>query len=342
MSDLSPRKEQILRAVIIEYIATADPVASDVITGKYELGVKSATVRNELAEITDLGLLEQPHTSAGRIPSDRGYRYYVNHLLTARPLASQTKGQIRSTADDEDTLRDLLAETTKLLSRMTHQFTAAATVKDSGVALRHAVITALGPDRAMLVLVLGNGHVENRIINLPAACTLEQVGEANEIIARTLADKSLGQLAKVKFVGGSNPRVDLLLNEATTLLRAISKDLTKGHLITEGEEYILAQPEFRRDLSVLDNLVRSLEDEDTLRSAVVGDRGAVDGITIGRENSSEQMHPLTLARRVFYVGENEAGTIAIIGPTRMDYDRGVSLLDYTAKAVSQTLTRLFG
>jgi heat-inducible transcriptional repressor len=342
MSDLSPRKEQILRAVIVEYISTADPVASDVITSKYELGVKSATVRNELAEITDLGLLEQPHTSAGRIPSDRGYRYFVNHLLTARPLTPETKGQIRTAADEEDTLRDMLAETTKLLSRMTHQFTAAATVKDANVAVRHAVITALGPDRAMLVLVLGNGHVENRIIPLPAGTTLEQVGETNEVIARAIAEKNLGQIGKIKLPAGSHPRVDQLLSEAAQLLRAISKDLTKGHLITEGEEYILAQPEFRRDVAALESLFRSLEDEDAIRNAVVGDRTATDGITIGRENNSEQLHPLTLARRVFYVGNTEAGTIAIIGPTRMDYERGVSLLDFTAKAVSQTLTRLFG
>ncbi len=341
MSELSSRKEQILRAVIVEYISSADPVPSELIASKYELGVKSATVRNEMAEITEMGLLEQPHTSAGRIPSDRGYRYFVDNLLGERQISTEAKGQIKSAAAEDDTLREMLSETTKLLSRMTHLFAAAATVKDADVAVRHAVVTALGPDRAMLVLVLGNGHVENRIVELPSALTLQHIGEANDLIARTVQDKPLGQVAKAKFPSGSHPTVDLLLQEAGGTIRTIAKELTKGHFVTEGEEYILAQPEFHRDSVALERIVKSLEDEEGIRTAVIG-QTSVDGITIGRENSQTQMHPLSLARRVFYVGDSEAGTIAIIGPTRMDYQRGVTLLDYTAKAISQTLTRLFG
>lgn len=342
MSDLSQRKEQILRAVVIEYVTAAEPVSSDQIVSRYDLGVKGATVRNELSEITEMGLLEQPHTSAGRIPSDQGYRYYVDYLRSDRQMSAEDKGQVRGVQSDEETLRDLLAETTKVLSRLTHLFAAAATIKDTEVLVRHAVVTALGPDRAMLVMVLQNGHIENRILECPAGMTLEHLGQLNELLAALVQGRTLGSVAKVKTPAGMPHGVDQLAASAFGAARSAARDLTKGQLITEGEEYILAQPEFMRSREQLELLVRSLEDEDALRSAVVGRQDSGGGVTIGRENPRESMQSLSIARRLFYVGDEEAGALAIIGPTRQDYERGLSVLDYAAKAVSQTLTKIYG
>src|SRR5690349_17253991 len=120
MEPLSDRKEQILRAVIIEYVSGAEPVPSDLIATKYELGVKSATVRNELLEMSDMGLLEQPHTSAGRVPSDQGYRYFVDRLIVGAPLEKEKRQRVKQATEEEDTLQQILRHTTKALSRLTH------------------------------------------------------------------------------------------------------------------------------------------------------------------------------------------------------------------------------
>ncbi len=339
--DLSARKAQILRAVIVEYVRGAEPIASDFIAQKYELGVRSATIRAEMADITDLGFLEQPHTSAGRIPSDIGYRYYVDHLLNPTAATDEEKSQVRSAQEEEETLKELLVETTRVLSRMTSLCAAAATVKDSAVPVKHGILTVLGPGRGLLVLVLGNGHVENRLVDIPPAATIEQIGQVNEAIKNQMVGLNLGSLSKFRFASSGNPAQDLVLNETAEVSRSVGKDLTKGHFITDGEEYVLAKPEFIRDHHLLETVVKSLEDQDTLRSAIIGTPPIEEKTTIGREHGIDELRPLAITRRIFFVGDQEAGALAIIGPTRMNYDHGITLLDHTAKAVSQTLTKLF-
>lgn len=339
--ELSARKAQILRAVILEYVEAAEPVASDLLASKYELGVKSATIRHELAEIADLGYLEQPHTSAGRIPSDVGYRFYVDHLMDPRTATTEEKTQVRSAQHDDETLREILVETTKVLSRLTNLFAAAATVKDSMVPVKHVVVTALGPERGMLVMVFGNGHVENKILELPLGISLDQLGRVNDLLAAALVGKPLGSLTKAKPAPDGAPMVDALLTEAYSVIRSAAKELTRGQFVTDGEEYILSQPEFQRDRLALEQLIRSLENEEALRTAVVGQASAEDGVTIGRENASPDMQSLAISRRVFMVGGSEAGAIAVIGPTRQHYDKGLSILEFTAKAISETLTKIY-
>src|SRR6185312_6059439 len=120
MSQLDARKQTILQAIIIEYVTGAEPVGSEALVQKYELGVKSATVRNEMAEMSDLGYLEQHHTSAGRIPSDLGYRYYVDHLILLRDVDEQSKSKVKNGAEEGDALQSMLRDTVRALSRVTH------------------------------------------------------------------------------------------------------------------------------------------------------------------------------------------------------------------------------
>ncbi|MCA0361483.1 MAG: heat-inducible transcriptional repressor HrcA [Armatimonadetes bacterium] len=341
MDQLNERKRHILRAVIFEYVHTAEPIASELIARKYELGVRSATVRNELAEITELGFLEQPHTSAGRIPSDVGYRYFVDHLLPQESPDAAEQTTLRTATRDEETLRDLVTESTKALSRMTRLMSAAVTVKDSTVRVRHLVLTALGPDRALIVCVLENGHAENRIIECPPGATLAHIGQLNEILAATAGEKSLSELQDYRLPVSGDPILNTLSERASTCVRGLMKDLTRGNLVLEGEEFVMAQPEFHRLPDTMEMLVESVTDEDGLREAISAPRSDGDTITIGRENQEEKHWPLAILRRQFYVGDQEAGVIAIIGPTRMNYGRSISLLDYTADAISDVLTRLF-
>lgn len=344
MEELDPRKNSILQAVVIEYVTGAEPVGSELLVQKYGLGVKSATVRNELAEMSELGYLEQPHTSAGRIPSDRGYRYYVDRLIIQRDLAPNVKQGLKDVTREGDALQALLRDTVKLLSRVTQLLTVATTIRDSNVSVRSALLSALGPTQALVVLVLSNGHVENRIVECPPGITLQDVGKANEMLAKLAAGSSLAALAKMKAPNstGSAP-TDRLMTTLWSQLRGMARELTRGLLIAEGEEFMFAQPEFQRDISSLSQLLDDLMESDVLFNALnAPNEQGPQTVTIGKEHRDLKMHQLSVVRHSFFVGEQEAGTIALIGPTRMKYDSSIPLVNYTAQALSESLTRFFG
>ncbi len=339
--ELDPRKRTILQAIIIEYVTAAEPVGSEALVQKYQLGVKSATVRNEMAEMSDLGYLEQPHTSAGRIPSDLGYRYYVDHLIITRELDHAAKKRVDEAANDGETLNILLRDTVRALSRVTRLLGVASTVRDGHITIRNAVVSALGPSQALLVLILSNGHIENRMVEVPLGLTLVDVGRVNELLSSSLVGRELRKTSQAKTPAGGNPAMDRLIATLWSDVRAIARELTRGKLITEGEEFFYAQPEFRRDIASLEYLIEELSDSDVLFDAI-SPAEEVRQVTIGKENKHAPMRHLSVVRRSFFVGSQETGVIALVGPTRMNYDRGILLVDYTAKALGDSLSRFFG
>ena len=342
MNDLDARKQSILHAVIVEYIRGAEPVGSEMLVQKYTFGVKSATIRNELSEMSDLGLLEQPHTSAGRIPSDLGYRYYVDKLIVPKQPDVDTKQRVKGVADQGDALQATLRDTAKVLSRLTHLLTVAATVRNQDVGVRNAIVSALGPKQALLSLVLSNGHIENRMLDCPAGMTLEDVGFANEVLSTQIAGKKLRVLTKGKAPTGGSQATEKLIASCWNAIRGVAKDLTRGILVTEGEEFMLAQPEFQRDTGALKALLETLSDSDMLQEAIQSPREGVENVTIGRENKMESMRQVSVVRNSFFVGDTEAGIIALVGPTRMRYERSIPLVHYTARALSEALTKFLG
>ncbi len=338
---LEPRKEEILRAVIVEYIQLAEPVGSESIAQKYsKLGIRSATVRNELAEMSDMGYLEQPHTSAGRIPSDQGYRYYVDHLVSRKTPEIDNQGKVLQVTENGEVLRALLQETTKTLSRLTHLLSAASTLREGAMKIRHAVLSVMGPERALLVLVLANGHVENRLVDCPVGLSLNDIGQANALLSALLVDKTVRSLSRMKGTLSGNPVVDKFVAAALSQARIAAKDLTRGSLFVEGEEYIFAQPEFRRSEEACREVMASLENDDAILDILNEPADGPETITIGKENRSTSLRPLTVIRHTFFVGTEEAGSLALIGPTRMNYENSIPLLSFTAQAIGDALTKI--
>lgn len=342
MSELDKRKQSILQAVIIEYVTGKEPVGSEMLVQKYDLGVKSATVRNELAEMSELGYLEQPHTSAGRIPSDLGYRFYVDRLLLHKDLESSDKQKLSEVSGEGEVLQNLLRETTQALSRITQLMSVATTVRDVGLSVRSAIVSALGPNQALFVLALSNGHIENKMIECPVGLSLQDVGIANEQLVNAVSGKTLRSLIKAKTPTTPNsPAADKLLALIWTQLRLMAKESTRGMMVSEGEGFMFAQPEFQRDLNSLASFIDYLNSSDVLYEAI-SSQASAQTVTIGKENRQEQLHQMSVVRQSFFVGENEAGVISLIGPTRMAYDSGIPLVSYTAKVLSESLTRYFG
>lgn len=341
MPELDARKQSILQAIIIEYISGAEPIGSEALVHKYSLGVKSATVRNEMSEMSDLGYLEQPHTSAGRIPSDLGYRYYVDRLIVTAELEANAKQKVTDAANTGDALQSLLRDTVGALSRLTRLLGVATTVRDGNVTIRAAMLSALGPSQALLVVALSNGYVENRLVECPSGLTLADVGRANEILMLGFVGQELRNISRAKPPNGENPAVEKLISVLWANIRALARQQTRGSLVTSGEEFLFAQPEFQRDAAPLADLLTNLIDSDMLYESIAPHEQGRP-VTIGREHRHEAMRPLSVIRHSFHVGEREAGVIALVGPTRMRYDVGIPLVTYTAKALSASLTRFLG
>ena len=340
MSELDSRKQTILRAIVLEYVTAAEPIASEALVQKYDLGVKSATVRNEMAELSDMGYLEQPHTSAGRIPSDLGYRFYVDRLIEQQELSVESKAAVEQTWLEGEALQSLLRETLRALTRITHLLGVATTSQDMTLTVRTAIVSALGPTQALLVLALSNGHVENKLIECPINLSLQDIGQINEILTRALVGQNLQTILKTRVpkLESAGP-LSALLATVWVQVQSITQALTRGKVLTEGEEYMFAQPEFSKDVPALFDLLKQLTEGSVLYNSVAP---SSEVVTIGKENKLTEMQRFSVVRRSYFVGDTEVGVIALVGPTRMLYERSIPLVNFTADALSQSLTKFFG
>ncbi|MCH7704267.1 MAG: response regulator [Planctomycetes bacterium] len=205
------------------------------------------------------------------------------------------------------------------------------------------VLDAMLPKRSgLLVLALSNGHVENRVVECPKDMTLDDLGRANQFLGSTVTGKTLRSLTRFRWDSSDHDRPNDLLAKASSTIRAIAKDLTRGKVIMEGQEYIFAQPEFQRDRAQLELLMKSMQDEAALYEALSSTSKGKTTITIGKENRRETHYTLSILHHSFYVKDERAGAIALVGPTRMNYEVGTRLLNYTAKAITETLTKVLG
>jgi heat-inducible transcriptional repressor len=189
-------------------------------------------------------------------------------------------------------------------------------------------------------MVLSNGHVENRMIDCPVGLTLQDVGRANELLQSAVNGQKLISVARSKAPSGGGVAVDKLVGILWGHFKNMARDLTRGVVITEGEEFMFAQPEFHRDTGALAELLKDLSDSDLLYEAVSPD-AAGGAVTIGRENRAHRMQQFSVVREKFHIGENEAGSIALVGPTRMRYDRGIPLVSFTAQALATMSSAFF-
>jgi heat-inducible transcriptional repressor len=337
---LDRRKQTLLETIVVTYIQQAEPVGSHYLASCDALGVRSATIRNELAEMTELGYLRQPHTSAGRIPSDQGYRYYVDHLMTWDRMSAADARSVRGSLKmSEGDLEQLLMQTCRVLSSLT-RYTSVATPPVSGEpTVRQTHMVQVAPNRVLVVVVLSSGQVLHRFGELPRSLTPVEVTRLSNALGALLKDMRVGQVAQV------SPQVDELLQYEEVirlLIGLISAGLAgeEGELYLEGASHILEHPEFR-EADKVEPLVSFLEARrtafETLRQLLAR---ADLTVSIGRENPHEAMREVSLVAARYSGGARAHGWVGVLGPTRMEYARSVRTVQYVAKALSETLSRL--
>jgi heat-inducible transcriptional repressor len=344
--DLDLRKQRILNAVVQDYVLTAEPVGSHLLVERYELGVKSATVRNELAELSERGFLRQPHTSAGRVPSDLGYRFYVNRLMVLSPLARLERLQIQQALRSaESELDAILRKTCQLLTQLT-QLPAVATSPEAPdeTYLRQVFLSSAAADKALLVFLFSTGRTEHRLLAEAPLSATDALTLANALTDR-FCDKPLTELRRTvretevapSELVGLGRLWQRLVRELVLVIQSVAENVP---VIVEGSQSVLAQPEFR-DVECLSQFFVMLQERAAMLELLRMEAAEKDvEVRIGKELGRPELQSFAVVSSPYFVGTRERGSIGVIGPTRMDYGVAVTHVRFLAQALSGLLTSL--
>jgi len=338
---LDDRGAQVLRLVVEDYIETAEPVGSRTISKRMSQGLSPATIRNIMADLEEMGYLCQPHTSAGRIPTGAGFRYYVNYLLTRRQLASSDRDLLRKVGEAEVAgADDVLRNASRLLSTLSRHACVVVVSRFSHQALRSISLLRAASDKILLVAVLQGGWVQHRLIEDEPGLTTDELEKINAYLNDMAVGLTLPQL-RVKILNEmrrEKARYDSLMRRALLLGSKAIADSLPGEVYIEGRANILEQPEFVEDVQKLKRILHAFEEKGTilrlLDSALESD--AIQ-VSIGSENPVEELPEISVVSSGYHQGEAAMGSIGLIGPVRMDYSRVIPLVEYTARLLSSIL-----
>lgn len=316
---LSDRRQIVLRALIEEYIARALPVGSRTLVERYNLGISSATVRNELSLLEEMGYLAQPHTSAGRIPTDFGYRAFVDELLSESDPDNGEDAFARELRESASDLDDLMDRTSQALARFTDCMTLLVPPRILSVDIRLVNLVLLTPQRLLTVIVTEDGQVFDRQMDLPRDYSQDEIGKTQEALNNILVGTSLSSTSGELPLGASGVHDDLFRMVMAEILACLKdQNAIKAHPL--GISHLLGKPEFS-DSSCLMPVLEELEG-DTMLLRVFNDAAASEEpvVRIGHENDSEALSSVSLIANRFGEAEH-SGLILIVGPTRMDYSQ---------------------
>ncbi len=316
---LSDRRQIVLRALIEEYIARALPVGSRTLVERYNLGISSATVRNELSLLEEMGYLAQPHTSAGRIPTDFGYRAFVDELLSESDPDNGEDALARELRESASDLDDLMDRTSQALARFTDCMTLLVPPRILSVDIRLVNLVLLTPQRLLTVIVTEDGQVFDRQMDLPSDYSQDEIGKTQEALNNILVGTSLSSTSGELPLGASGVHDDLFRMVMAEILACLKdQNAIKAHPL--GISHLLGKPEFS-DSSCLMPVLEELEG-DTMLLRVFNDAAASEEpvVRIGHENDSEALSSVSLIANRFGEAEH-SGLILIVGPTRMDYSQ---------------------
>jgi heat-inducible transcriptional repressor len=338
--ELDKRKAFILATVVYEYINTAEPVGSLTLTQKYNLGVSSATIRNEMAELEAGGYLEQPHTSAGRVPSDTGYRTYVDRLMQPQALESADSRRIRDQFREASReLEGVIDQATRLLSQMSNNLAIAIAPSRDTQTFKHIQLLWLSARTSLAVVVtsLGIATQEHAEWSLDvAADDLTRLSNAlnSAFGGRVMEDIGLSDIDVVCDALGILPEIRLAVHRAFTNARR-----REPHVAAAGAQNLLDQPEFH-DLRKLRSILRIVEEQKQLYDLVAEDLargGSAPSVRIGSELGTDEIAECSVVTMPYRVGDRGIGVLAILGPRRMPYPRLMALAAGTADSLGAYL-----
>lgn len=332
---LNDRKKEILQAIIEEYIQTAEPVSSNAIVKKYNLDYSSATVRNEMADLEKEGFLDKPHTSAGRVPSAKGYRFYVDELLKDDNISLEEVIYLQSKLQTRvNQMEDLTKITTNTLSEITHYPTVSIGPNKHNQIIEDIKFVLLGTRTMMAIILTDSGIIKETIIKFDEDVTEEQVSSLTYMFNNKLKGMPLDSI--------DVPMEEYILSEMSSsinVIKPVLKEMKKvideqGSLYYEGTNKAFELPEFK-SLDLAKNFVNILDEEDLMIDTLNSNLDDDIKVYIGDENVSDEFKDFSIITFNHKVHGKSLGTIGIIGPKRMDYSKVISILKYINRKMNQ-------
>lgn len=339
---LNSRKNLILQAIVDDYVETADPIGSEWLASHHDFGCRSATLRNEMAEMSELGYLLQPHTSAGRIPSDRGYRYYVDRLMTSETPEEPSVARPRARRATASTpVEEIVQETCRILAGMTHYPSLGTPPAREAAALHHLYVTHAANRHVLVVLLLSSGHVEHRVVSVSSAPDAAALDRVSNYLNEQIAGRELREIASLVALDLPPELVQdrALVSKVRATVVEAARSLAEERVFLEGTSHILRQREFQ-DVARLEKLLTALEQR-SLLFQVLGRAllGSDVTVLIGAEHAVPEMQECSVVTSAYRIGDRVGGYIGVVGPTRMQYSRAVGAVGLMSRNLSALLTR---
>ncbi len=340
--EMNERKKGILKAVINEFILTAEPIGSRTISKKYDLNVSSATIRNEMADLEELGYLQQPHTSAGRIPSDKGYRFYVDSLINIEKIPESFEEMIRQKyLARKKEVQDIVQVTSRMLSHLTRYTALVASPSSPEYFFQHLQLVPLEGKKVAVIVVISSGLVQHQTVTLQNRPSREELEHISRLINDRLQGLELGRISNDVF-----RELEKELRDRT-IFRELYRSLLEffseegmnqewGKIHLDGATNILEQPEFS-DLEKVKVFLKLFEQEDMLKELL--NKIPAEGlqVVIGKEVPLEEIRDCSLVVADYSFQDKTVGKMAILGPTRMNYPKVMATVNFMAEVLSKVL-----
>jgi heat-inducible transcriptional repressor len=338
VDEIGARAKKILHAVVSEYLATGDAVGSQTVTRRYALDVSAATVRNVMGDLEEMGLLKHTHTSGGRIPTDRGLRYYVDTLLRIRSLSAGEQDEIRGRLNGAAERPDLMQRTTKLLRELSHLAVVVQTPRPASDVIDHMEFVRLREGQLLAVIATTTGHIENKLIPIEFTLDGSELERINNYLNDLVGGLTLEKL-KVRLgdeIERARGEHDQMVARALALAAA-AVPAGEPQVFVDGQSNLLSG---ETDVERAKALLRSLEEKDTL-AKLLDKTLAAPGICvfIGAEANLADLTDVSVVAAPYGGDDHPLGTIGVIGPSRMNYSRVISLVDFTAEMITLSLNK---
>lgn len=343
---LDQRKKAILKAIVDDFINTAEPIGSRTVARKHELGLSSATIRNEMADLEDMGYLLQPHTSAGRVPSDKGYRLYVDELMNLEELSEEEIHYIQvSMEPNVSEIRQLLKQASIIMSKVTKYTSVAVTPNLRKIKIKAVQLLPLDTKKILVIVVTSAGIVKNIIIQLPRLIDSESLSKVSNLINDKLSGITVDQI--------DESRINLIEEEMwhdkdiiASVIGGIEETLRQMENIEvyfDGTTNIFNYPEFQ-DIIKAQEFFHILDTKDALRKILsqYNDGNMGIEVRIGTENEIEEIKNYSIVTATYSLSDTLMGSIGIIGPTRMEYSKVISSINYIRKKINKDLRNFIG
>ena len=335
---LTERQVLVLKAIVEEFIKTAQPVGSRVLSKKEELKFSSATIRNEMADLEDLGFIEKTHTSSGRVPSQRGYRYYVDQIVGQEPVEMiQEVGLFEQLIMSRELEREnAMKEAMNLLSTVTNYTSILLGPNRDYNRVRKIQLVPISAQQGVFIIITDQGHVESRTITVPPHIQLDQMEQIVKALDQLLVGEYIHEIETKLTQEFEENLTDFILYKEEimyTVAQVLTQSVSHNQYVLSGQSNLLKQPEFN-DLNQAYHLINMIE-EDEIIKVMEQDTGAHQlMVKIGQENEIKAMENCTLISVPYRISDHEIGKIAVLGPTRIEYKKIIPLLEQVARLMS--------